>query len=106
MMHKKWLDIIIKSATNQLQEELENCIEKFLLLFMEEEIYLDIKEWMSEIKKPRKMSIQDFIQRFNHLNDLFDYTPIPDPTNNLGVQTPKFTDAESAHIVCNACPEG
>jgi hypothetical protein len=103
---KKWLDIVINHATNQSQEELENCIEKFLLLFMEEDISLDIKEWMSEIKKPRNMSVQDFVQRLNHLNDLIDYTPIPDPTNNPGVQTPKFTDAELARIVRNACPAG
>jgi hypothetical protein len=37
---------------NQSQVELENCIERFLLLFMEEDISLDIKDWMSEIKKP------------------------------------------------------
>ena len=103
---KKWLDIVTNHATNQSQEELEDCIERFLLLFMEEDISLDIKEWMSEIKKPRNMSVQDFVQRLNHLNDLIDYTPIPDPTNNPGVQTPKFTDAELARIVRNACPAG
>jgi len=73
---------------------------------MEEDISLDIKEWMSEVKKPRNMSVQDFVQRISHLNDLIDYTPIPDPTNNPGTQTPKFTDAELARIVRNACPAG
>jgi hypothetical protein len=91
---------------NQSQQELENCIECFLLLFMEEDISLDIKEWMSEVKKPRSMSVQDFVQRISHLNDLIDYTPIPDPINSPGIQTPKFTDAELARIVRNACPAG
>jgi hypothetical protein len=60
---------------------------------------LDIKEWMSEVKKPRSMSVQDFVQRISHLNDLIDYTPIPNPINSLGIQTPKFTDAKLARIV-------
>jgi hypothetical protein len=101
---KKWLDIVTNHGTNQTQEELEDCVERFLLLFMEEDISLDIKEWMSKIKKPRNMSVQDFVQRLNYLNDLINYTPVPDPTNNPGVQTPKFTDAEWAQIVRNACP--
>ena len=103
---KKWFDIVNTYATNQTQDELEDCIERFLLLFMEEDISLDIKEWMSEVKKPRNMSVQDFVQRISHLNDLIDYTPIPDPTNNPDTQTPKFTDAELARIVRNACPAG
>jgi hypothetical protein len=102
---KKWLDIVTNHGTNQMQEELEDCVEQFLLLFIEG-IFLDIKEWMSEIKKPRNKSVQDFVQRLNHLNDRIDYTLVPDPANNPGVQTPKFTDAELARIVRNACLAG
>ena len=51
---KKWFDIVTNYASNQSQEELENCIERFLLLFMEEDVSLDIKEWMSEVKKTKK----------------------------------------------------
>jgi hypothetical protein len=67
---KKWYDIVSKHATNQTQEELEDCIERFLLLFMEDDVSVDIKEWMTEVKKPRNMSVQDFVQRIIHLNDL------------------------------------
>jgi hypothetical protein len=103
---KKWFDIVAVHGANQSQVELENCIARFLLLFMEEDVSLDIKEWMSEIKKPQNMSVQDFVQRIMHLNDLIDYTPIPDPINSPGVQTPKFTDAELVQIVRKACPSG
>jgi hypothetical protein len=96
---KKWFDIVTNYATNQSQQELENCIKRFLLLFMEEDVSLDIKEWMSEVKKPRSMSVQDFVQRLNHLNVCIEYTPIPDPTNNPGKQTPKFTNAKLSRIV-------
>jgi hypothetical protein len=48
-----------------------------------------------DIKKPRDMSVQDFVQRLNHLNDLMDFTSIPDPINNSSVQTLKFTDVET-----------
>jgi hypothetical protein len=41
---------------------------------MEEEISLDIKEWMSEVKKPRNLTVQDFMRC---LNDLIEYTSIP-----------------------------
>jgi hypothetical protein len=48
---------------NQSQQELKNCIERFLLLFMEEDISLDIKEWMSEVKNlgicPFKISFKE-----------------------------------------------
>jgi hypothetical protein len=96
---KKWMDIVTNNAKENTQKELEECVEKFLLLFMEEDNSLDIKEWLSDIKKSRSMSVQDFVQHINHLNDLIDYTPIPDPHNNPGIQTPKFTDAELARIV-------
>jgi hypothetical protein len=56
--------------------------------------------------KPRSMSVQDFIQRICHLNDLIDYTPIPNPITSPGIQTPNFTDAELARIVRNACLVG
>jgi hypothetical protein len=73
---------------------------------MEEDILLEIKEWMSEVKKPQNLTVQDFVQCLSHLNDLIEYTPVPNPINDLGVQTPKFTDAELARIVRDACPAG
>jgi hypothetical protein len=103
---KKWLDVVNTNGKNQTQQELVDCIERFLLLYMEEDISLDIKEWMSEVKKPRNMSVQDFVQRLSHLNDLIEYTPVPNPISNPGLQTPKFTDAELSRIVRNACPAG
>jgi hypothetical protein len=69
---KKWLDIVSTYGTLQSQQDLENCIERFLLLFMEEEISLDINEWMSEVKKPRNLTVQHFVQRLSHLNDLIE----------------------------------
>jgi hypothetical protein len=64
---KMWLDIVTNHGTNQTQEELEDSVERFLLLFMEEDISLDIKEWMSEIKKPRNMPVQDFVRKIKLL---------------------------------------
>ena len=79
-------------ANKHMQDKLDDCIEGFLLLFVDNDIYLDIKEWMSEVKKPRNMSIPDFVQQINHLKDLIEYTLISDPKNDLVKQTPKFTD--------------
>jgi hypothetical protein len=73
---------------------------------MEEEISLDIKGWMSKVKKPQNLTVQDFVQCLSHLNELIEYAPVPNPINDPGVQTPKCTDAELAHIVRNACPAG
>jgi hypothetical protein len=59
---------------------------------------------MSEVAKPRNLTVQDFVQHFSHLNDMIEYAPVPNPINNLEVQTPKFTDSELARIVTNVCP--
>jgi hypothetical protein len=61
---------------------------------------------MSEVKKPQNLTVQDFVQRLSHLNDLIEYAPVPNPINDPGLQTPKFTDAKLARIVRNACPSG
>jgi hypothetical protein len=45
---------------SQSQVELENCIGRFLLLLMEEDISLDIKDWMSEIKKDLKLCAKNY----------------------------------------------
>ena len=50
---KKWFDIVANYGTNQSQEALEQCAEQFLLLFMEEDVSVDIKEWMSEAGPPK-----------------------------------------------------
>jgi hypothetical protein len=47
-----------------------------------------------------------FVQCLSHLNDLIENAPVPNPINDPGVQTQKFTDAELARIVRNACPAG
>jgi hypothetical protein len=59
---------------------------------------------MSEVKKPQNLTDYDFVQRLSNLNDLIEYAPVPNHIKNPGVQTPKFTDAELARIVRNACP--
>jgi hypothetical protein len=61
---------------------------------------------MSKVKKPQNLTVQDFVQRLSHLNDLIEYVPVPNPINDPGVQTPKFADAELARIVRNAYPAG
>ena len=73
---------------------------------MEDDYSLDIKIWMLEVKKPRSMFVQDFVQMISHLNDLMEYTPVPDPNSSPSVQTPKFTNAELSRIVQNGCPTG
>jgi hypothetical protein len=49
---QKWFNIVSTYGIHQSQQELENWIKRFLFLLMEEDISLDIKEWMSEVKKP------------------------------------------------------
>jgi hypothetical protein len=44
--------------------------------------------------------------RSEEISEYVEYTPVPDPINHPGVQTPKFTDAELSRIVRNACPSG
>jgi hypothetical protein len=50
------------------------------------------------------LTVQYFVQSLSQFNDLIEYTPFPNLINDPGVQTPKFTDAELASIIKNACP--
>jgi hypothetical protein len=65
---------------------------------MEEDISVDIKEWMSDVKKPRSTSVQDFVQKLSHLKDSIEYSPIPDRTNNPEIQKNQNIGAE---IICS-----
>jgi hypothetical protein len=69
---------------------------------MEEDISLEIKELMCKVKKLQNLTVQDFVQFLIHLNYLIEYAPVPNPINDPGVQTPKFTDAKLARIVIKA----
>ena len=45
---------------------------------MSEEVALDRKEWLSEIRKPRDWSMQQLLARVKTINDLFTVMPIPE----------------------------
>jgi hypothetical protein len=80
------VDIVSTYGIHQSQQELENCIKGFFFRLMEVDSSQDIKEWMSKVKKPQNMTVQDFVDRLSHLDDLIDYMPIPNPISDPGVQ--------------------
>ena len=71
--HKKtWTEIVDRIASDdkdKTQDNFETIIEEFLLTKMDPEISLDLKEWLRTIKKPRSMSIAEFVERLRHLNN-------------------------------------
>jgi hypothetical protein len=71
---KKWRNILNEIAGRR-QTDYENCIEKLLLSYMDQEISLDTKDWLQNVKKPRNMKVQDFIARIRPINDLITCMP-------------------------------
>ena len=104
--HKKtWSKVVNRFAPQDKdcsQKNFEKCIEAFLLTKMDSDISLDLKEWLHATKKPRSMSVADFVERLCHLNNLIEYCPAPDP-NQPNQQTPVLTDPELVIILKNAC---
>ena len=45
------------------QDMFDTCIIEFLLRFMSQDISLDTKEWIDELKKSREFSVQKFLSR-------------------------------------------
>ena len=102
---KHWGEIVqhlAPQAANQVQATFERCVEEFLLVYMDRDISLDIKEWIRQVKKPRDMEVTEFVEQIRHCNNLIEYCPDPDP-NNPGVATPILTEPELAVVLCNSC---
>lgn len=100
---KKWRNIL-NEVPERNQRGFEKCIEKLLLSYMDQEISLDTKDWLQQVKKPKTMKVQDFLARIRQLNDLITYMPY------LGTATEcmnpvKFTDAELSVILRKAGPK-
>ena len=106
-LKKSWADIvdrIVPNAADFNQNNFEIYIEEFLLVYMDHDISLDLKEFIHEAHKPRNMSVPTFVERLRHLNNLIDYCPVPNP-DQPDQTTPKLTDPELTVILKNACPK-
>jgi hypothetical protein len=104
---KSWSDIVDRIApavANHNQKNFERCIDAFLKVSMDEDISLDLKEFIRQATKPRNMSVQAFVERLRHLNNLIEYCPAPNP-DQPDELTPKLTDPELTVILKNACPK-
>lgn len=100
---KKWKNIL-NEVTDRNQRGFENCIEKLLLSYMDQEISLDTKDWLQSIKKPRNMKVQDFLARIRAINDLITFMPYLG-TATARIQPAKFTDPELAVILRKSGPK-
>jgi hypothetical protein len=100
---KKWKTILNEVGARN-QNAFEQCIEKLLLSYMDQEISLDTKDWLQNVKKPRNMKVQDFLARIRSINDLITYMPYLG-TGATRIQPVKFTDPELAVILRKAGPK-
>jgi hypothetical protein len=66
---KKWKTILNEVGLRN-QNAFEQCIENLLLTYMDQEISLDTKDWLQNVKKPRNMKVQDCLARIRSINDL------------------------------------
>jgi hypothetical protein len=58
----------------------------------------------STSKKPRDMTVQAFLARLRHLNDLIEHMPLPLEGDDESDRVPKFSDSELSIILRKACP--
>ena len=106
-LKKKWSTIVDRIAPGEAartQDNFKTCIEQFLLSFMDSDISLDLKEFIRQVTKPRNMTVQTFVERLHHLNNLIEYYPVPNP-DQPDELTPKLTEPELTIILKNACPK-
>ena len=58
----------------------KTSVDEFALTFMGSETAQDTREWLQQLKKPRTMTVQDFLARLRKLSDLIECMP----TTSLG----------------------
>ena len=72
--HKKLrsdiVDFLNPVAKDRTQVNFVFCIDAFLKISTDEDASLDLKEFILQAIKPRKMSIQAFVELLRHLNNL------------------------------------
>jgi transposase InsO family protein len=100
---KQWI-VITNDEQNRDQDAFASCLEKLTLVYMDRDISLDTKEWLQQIKKPRQMTVQAFLARIRHINDLIEHMPLPLEGANEDDRVPKFSDSELSVILRNSCP--
>eukprot|EP00957_Ditylum_brightwellii_P082846 6298395-Ditylum_brightwellii.AAC.1 len=81
------------------QPHFQATIKQWLCGFMTKTILQDIVEWLCQLHKPRDMSVQSFVSRFEELNSLLKYCP-----NINNVNPVPLDDAKKFIVLKNACP--
>jgi hypothetical protein len=70
---------------------------------MDQDIPLDAKEWLQQVKTPRDMSAQAFLSRLHRLNDLIEHMPIPIEGGDDDYRVPKLSQSELSSILRKSC---
>jgi hypothetical protein len=100
---KQWI-VITNDTPDCDQDSLVTCLEQLALVYMDRDISLDTKEWLQQVKKPRSMTVQTFLARLCHINDLIEHMPLPLEGADEDDRVPKFSISELSIILRNACP--
>jgi hypothetical protein len=100
---KQWTAITTAEAAWD-QDSYKKCLEELLLVYMDRDMSLDTKEWLQQVKKPRDVTVQIFVARLRHLNDLIEHMPLPLEGADEDDRVPKFSDSELSIILRKACP--
>ena len=95
-------DTVRNDHPGHTQAIFETCIDSFILKFMTRDVSLDTKEYLRQVKKPRKWTVQQTITRLQILNNLIEYMPSPEEGE---AQIPKFSDAELRVVLQNCGPK-
>jgi hypothetical protein len=95
---KQWI-VITTAEADRVQDA--RCLDALKLVYMDRDISLDTKEWLQQVKKPRDMSVQAFLARLRHLNDLIKHMRIPIEGGDDNDRIPKFSESALSIILRN-----
>ena len=77
-VQKTWSAVLDEVGNDRDQANFENSIEIFLCKKVERDCAIDTKEWLSQIKKPRSLTVSKFMERLSEINNLIPYMPLPE----------------------------
>ena len=99
-----WATVLEEIGEDRGQDEFESAIESFLLSKVDRDCAINTKEWLNQVKKPRSMSVKQFVQRIKQINNLFAFMPLPEEGADEDDRIEEFSDAELRNILKKAGP--
>ena len=97
----EWNDVLAEYEERD-EDTFVQAKEQYLLTKIHRDCAVDTKEWLQNVKKPRSMTVNEFMNRVKHFNNLIPYMPLPEVNAEEDNRVPSFTEAELKTILIKA----